>query len=162
MPLPILKDSLEKGVPMSKDTIDHKLKLRSLTLADYEDIEAIMRQAYSNMGGAWTRDEITRLLKLFPDGQICIEDMGRVVGAALTLIVDYSKIEVDHSYEDIVDDGRFSKNDLEGDYLYGIDVFVHKDYRGMRLGRRLYDARKELCEKLNLKGIIVGGRIPGY
>ncbi len=32
----------------------------------------------------------------------------------------------------------------------------------MRLGRRLYDARKELCEKLNLKGIIVGGRIPGY
>jgi predicted amidohydrolase len=32
----------------------------------------------------------------------------------------------------------------------------------MRLGRRLYDARKELCETLNLKGIIVGGRIPGY
>jgi len=24
------------------------------------------------------------------------------------------------------------------------------------------DARKELCEKLNLKGILVGGRIPGY
>nr|MBF0223427.1 carbon-nitrogen hydrolase family protein [Desulfobulbaceae bacterium] len=44
----------------------------------------------------------------------------------------------------------------------GIDVFVHKDYRSMRLGRRIYDARKELCEKLNLKGIIVGGRIPGY
>jgi predicted amidohydrolase len=32
----------------------------------------------------------------------------------------------------------------------------------MRLGRRLYDARKELCEKLNLKAIIFGGRIPNY
>jgi hypothetical protein len=43
--------------------------------------------------------------------------MGRVVGAALTLtlMVDYSKVEVNHSYEGIVDDGKFSKNDLEGD-----------------------------------------------
>ncbi len=32
----------------------------------------------------------------------------------------------------------------------------------MRLGRRLYDARKELCENLNLRAIIAGGRIPGY
>jgi hypothetical protein len=32
----------------------------------------------------------------------------------------------------------------------------------MRLGRRLYEARKELCRNLNLKSIIAGGRIPGY
>ena len=51
---------------------------------------------------------------------------------------------------------------LKGDYLYGIDLFVHPEYQGMRLGRRLYDARKELCEQLNLKGIVIGGRIPGY
>jgi predicted amidohydrolase len=30
------------------------------------------------------------------------------------------------------------------------------------LGRRLYDYRKELCEKLNLRGIAFGGRIPNY
>lgn len=147
---------------MDSETGAHKLKIRSLTMADHNGIVTIMQQAYSGMGGAWSRSEIARLLALFPEGQICIEDMGRVVGAALTLRVDYSKIENDHSYEDIVDYGKFSQNDPDGDYLYGIDVFVHKEYRGMRLGRRLYDARKELCEKLNLKGIIVGGRIPGY
>lgn len=32
----------------------------------------------------------------------------------------------------------------------------------MRLGRRLYDYRKELCENLNLRGIAFGGRIPNY
>ncbi|MDV7398882.1 hypothetical protein RZS08_46170, partial [Arthrospira platensis SPKY1] len=32
----------------------------------------------------------------------------------------------------------------------------------LRLGRRLYDARKELCESLNLRAIIAGGRIPNY
>jgi predicted amidohydrolase/ribosomal protein S18 acetylase RimI-like enzyme len=147
---------------MASESAEHKLTLRNLALEDFDDIDLIMEQAYSRMGGGWTREEIARLLYIFPDGQICIEDNGRVVAAALTLIVDYSAIEEQHSYEDIVDDGRFSKNDPEGDYLYGIDVFVHRDYRGMRLGRRLYDARKELCEKLNLKGIVVGGRIPGY
>jgi predicted amidohydrolase len=32
----------------------------------------------------------------------------------------------------------------------------------LRLGRRLYDARKELCEQLNLKAIVFAGRIPNY
>jgi len=32
----------------------------------------------------------------------------------------------------------------------------------MRVGRRLYEARKELCQSLNLKSIIAGGRIPNY
>ena len=41
-------------------------------------------------------------------------------------------------------------------------MFIKPEFRGLRLGRRLYDYRKELCEKLNLKGIIFGGRIPNY
>lgn len=43
--------------------------------------------------------------------------------------------------------------------MYGLDVFVHPDYRGLRLGRRLYDARKELCRSKNFKAILAGGRI---
>ena len=128
---------------MDSESVDHKLEIRNLKMSDYDDIGTIMQQAYSGMGGAWTKEEISTLLKIFPEGQICIEDNGHVVCAALTLIVDYSKIEDNHSYNDIVDDGKFIKNDPEGDYLYGIDVFVHKDYRGMLLGRRIYDARKE-------------------
>ena len=141
---------------------EHKLEIRNLLLSDYEDVREIMKQVYAHMGGAWSLAEFSKLLELFPQGQICIEDKGRVVASALTLIIDDANLERDHSYEDIVADGEFHKHDPEGDYLYGIDLFVHRDYRAMRLGRRLYDARKELCEKLNMKGIIVGGRIPGY
>ena len=39
---------------------------------------------------------------------------------------------------------------------------VHPEFRGMRLGRRLYEARKELCEQLNLRSVMFGGRIPNY
>ncbi|MDH3328061.1 MAG: GNAT family N-acetyltransferase [Desulfobulbaceae bacterium] len=43
-----------------------------------------------------------------------------------------------------------------------MEVFVDPSYQGMRLGRRLYDARKEHAENLNLKGILPGRRIPSY
>src|SRR5690606_34076179 len=56
----------------------------------------------------------------------------------------------------------FKTHNDDGEILYGIDVFVHPKYRGLRLGRRLYDARKELCEQLNLKAIVFSGRIPNY
>ncbi len=145
-----------------KTGLTHKLETRNLRHSDYRDIKSIMEETFARMGGAWEKEEFDTILDLFPEGQVCIEDRGQVVAAALTLIIDYAGLEHDHSYEDIVSDGKFESHDNEGDYLYGIDLFVRKDYRGMRLGRRLYDARKELCEKLNLKGIIVGGRIPGY
>jgi predicted amidohydrolase/GNAT superfamily N-acetyltransferase len=78
------------------------------------------------------------------------------------MIVDYAKYRNTHTYREVVGDGHLRNHDPSGDYLYGIDVFVHPEFRGLRLGRRLYDARKELAEQLNLKGILLGGRIPGY
>ena len=39
---------------------------------------------------------------------------------------------------------------------------VDPEYRGLKLSRRLYDARKELCRNMNLAQMIIGGRIPGY
>ncbi len=147
---------------MDEINTEHKLDIRNLKLSDYDDVSKIMQLVYANMGGAWTRKEFKKLLSIFPQGQICIEDNGVVVACALALVIDYSDLEKDHSYNDIVSGGTFENHDKNGDYLYGIDVFVHTEYRGLRLGRRLYDARKELCEELNLRGIIVGGRIPGY
>jgi predicted amidohydrolase/GNAT superfamily N-acetyltransferase len=85
-----------------------------------------------------------------------------VVAAAFSLIVDYVRYGDHHTYEEITGNGYITTHDPSGDTLYGIDLFVHPHYRDLRLGRRLYDARKELCEKLNLRAIVVGGRIPGY
>ncbi len=141
---------------------EHKLKLRNLRLSDFDDIREIMNRVYRGMGGSWKFEEFSSMLARFPQGQICIEDMGTIVSAALSLVIDFSEYGDQHTYEDIIGEGKLENHDPDGDYLYGIDVFVHPDYRGMRLGRRLYDARKELCEQLNLKGILLGGRIPSY
>lgn len=140
----------------------HKLQLRPLKIEDYEQVREICGRIYRTVDKPWEREELAAMIKHFPEGQLCIEDKGRIAAVALTMVIDYSRYRENHTYLQVVGDGKMRNHDSEGDYLYGIEVFVDPDYRGMRLGRRLYDARKELCESLNLKGILVGGRIPGY
>jgi predicted amidohydrolase/GNAT superfamily N-acetyltransferase len=141
---------------------DHKLTLRNLTIGDFEDIKVIMDRVYPNMGGVWPKKHYRIMLKTFPQGQICIEDNGQVVAAAFSVIVDYDKFGKQHTYDEFIGDAYLNTHDPNGDVLYGVDVFTHPDYRNLRLGRRLYEARKELCQNLNLKAIIAGGRIPNY
>lgn len=140
----------------------HKLYLRNLRIEDYPAVNSIMTRVYKGVDVPWQKDQIEAMITRFPEGQICIVDKGRTVAMALTLIIDHAEYGDKHTYMQVVGDGTLKNHDPDGDYLYGIEIFVDPEYQGMRLGRRLYDARKELCETLNLRGIIVGGRIPGY
>lgn len=142
----------------------HKLRLRQLRPQDFDDVRTIWQEVYKGLGGLFrlTRDKYRQQIARFPEGQLCIEDKGRVVAVALAMIVDYQSFGDEHTYAEITDNCTLSTHDPNGDVLYGVDVFIHPDYRAMRLGRRLYDARKELCRKFNLKAIIAGGRIPNY
>jgi predicted amidohydrolase/ribosomal protein S18 acetylase RimI-like enzyme len=148
---------------ISNSPDEHHLRLRHVRASDYADIKTIMDRVYpGSLGGAWSPAQFRAQINRFPEGQICIEDNGRVVGTAISVIVDYDRFGDRHTYDVIVGDGYLTTHDPSGDVLYGVDVFVHPDYRDMRLGRRLYDARKELCRTLNLRAIVTGGRIPGY
>lgn len=138
------------------------ITVRRLSVKDYRALKSSMDEVYKWDEELWTRQNITDLITVFPEGQICVEVDGKIVGCALTIIVDSKKTNLLKSFNDIIDDGQFRKHNEEGDLLYGIEVFVHPDFRSLRLGRRLYDARKELCEQMNLKGIVAGGRIPNY
>lgn len=147
---------------MNINEID-KIDLEYLNIEDYEVIKELMQTSYPNMPGAyWKKHHIQSLLNKFPDGQVVIKVNGEIAGCALSIIVNYIKYEGGHTYKQVTDNYTFNSHDPKGDELYGIDVFIKPNYRGLRLGRRLYDYRKELCEKLNLKGIAFGGRIPNY
>lgn len=140
-----------------------RIHVRTLQKNDYPDLKESMIEAYSGIGGQyWRKDKIDRLLNLFPEGQLCVEVDDKVVACALAIVVKYSDFGDDHNYYEITGGYTFNTHSPKGDYLYGIEVFVHPEFRSLRLGRRLYDARKELCEQLNLKGILAGGRIPKY
>jgi len=141
----------------------NKVELRNLQIDDYKQLKNSMMKAYCELDESyWEEEEIENLLAIFPEGQLVILVDDKVVGSALSLLVNYKKASSNHTYQKITANSKFSTHDPEGEVLYGIDVFISPEYRGLRLGRRLYDARKELCETLNLKSIIFAGRIPKY
>lgn len=144
------------------DAAEHRLELRQLRQDDYADVRRIMDRVYPEKGMGIPERKFRDQLTTFPEGQICIEDHGTVVAAAFAAIVDYDKFGDHHTYDEITGDSSLTTHDPKGDVLYGVDVIVDPDYQGMRLGRRLYEARKELCRNLNLTSIVAGGRIPGY
>jgi predicted amidohydrolase len=139
------------------------IDLEFLNLNDYQELKEAMVQAYTSMPDAyWKEHQIESLIKKFPDGQVVIKVNGQLAGCALSIIVNYEDFSDKHTYKEITHNYTFDTHTDDGDVLYGIDIFIKKEFRGLRLGRRLYDYRKELCEKLNLKGIAFGGRIPNY
>jgi len=139
------------------------VELTYLSLDDYQELKAAMIESYTNMPDSyWNERQIKKLINLFPDGQVVIKVNKQIAGCALSIIIDYDKYGDQHTYKKITDNYTFNTHTMNGDTLYGIDLFIKPEFRGLRLGRRLYDYRKELCERLNLKGIAFGGRIPHY
>lgn len=69
----------------------------------------------------------------------------------LSVLLAHYIIEIDEyadstSWSDISDRGMITNHDEEGDTLYGIEIMVDPEYRSMKIGRRLYEARKELAK----------------
>jgi predicted amidohydrolase/GNAT superfamily N-acetyltransferase len=139
------------------------IELSFLSLADYKELKATMIESYTNLPNTyWKSSQIKKLINIFPEGQVVIKVNDQIAGCALSIIVDYHKFNDFHTYQEITGNYTFNTHSDDGDTLYGIDLFIKPDFRGLRLGRRLYDYRKDLCERLNLKGIAFGGRIPNY
>lgn len=140
-----------------------KIDLERLKYSDFDEVQQLMRKCYHLIDNpAWTKNQIKKLTSIFPDGQMVIKVDGKIVACMFSIIVDYTRFDDDHTYLDITANDTFNSHSDDGNTLYGLDIMVHPDFRGLRLGRRLYDYRKELCEELNLKSIIIGGRLPNF
>ncbi len=145
------------------ETQDLKIELRNLHLNDYDALLETANACYAEISvESWEKGKIKTLIKNFPEGQLCVTVNDKVVAVALSIVVDYDKFDNRHTYRSITGNETFSTHEAMGNTLYGIEVFVHPEYRGMRLARRLYDARKVLCENLNLRAILLGGRMSNY
>lgn len=140
---------------------ERRLRVRPLTLADFEAVTALQRACFPGMP-TWTREQFESQLQTFAEGQIGVELEGRLVASSSSLILEFAEYSDWHDWRRIADRGYIRNHDPEGDTLYGIEIMVDPEFRGMKLARRLYDARKALVRARDLARIIIGGRIPGY
>jgi len=146
---------------ISLKTFEKQISIRQLTMDDFDDLVAMQARCFPGMV-AWTREQIESQIRIFSEGQVCVEYNGRIVASSSCLIVDFDHYDDWHNWKEISDNGYIRNHDSEGDTLYGIEIMVDPDFRGMKLARRLYERRKELCTERNIQRMIVAGRIPGY
>lgn len=135
--------------------------VRQMRTEDFEALVAMQQRCFPGMP-IWKREQIESQLAVFPEGQLVVEYEGELVASSSCLIVDFEQYEDWHDWKLIADDGYIRNHDPEGDTIYGIEIMVDPEYRGLKLARRLYEARKQLVRERNLRRIIVGGRIPNY
>ena len=150
---PDLNLTLKPGMVVQNTRPEHALALQELqeivfpTLSAAELIRA---------------EHYLKHLEVFPEGQFVITDNGRVIGMTTTMRKFFDFANYNHTFTETIAGGWLSNHNPEGDWLYGLDMGILPQYRGMGLARILYRARHELVRALGLKGQLTVGMMSGY
>lgn len=139
--------------------------IRQMEKEDIPKIVELQKITFPSMaaeGVYWKPHQLQAHLEIFPEGQFVAEYKGKIVGSCSSLIIKLNPEYKEHSWKEACGDSFFKNHDSKGDSLYGADVSTHPEYRRLGIATKLYNARKELTRKLNLRRIISGGRIINY
>jgi len=152
-------------MPSNKKELNPQVIIRNWHPKDIPTIVKLHEDVYGHL---YSKEELYNArkyrlqLRAFPDGQFLAECDGKIVGYTTALIMQLNDEENLYRYPELSGNGSFSPHTPSGDTLYGADIAVHPDYRGMGIAGKLYVGRKSLLKKYNLRRMIAYGRIPGY
>ena len=138
-----------------------KIAVRKTEYADAPRIDEIVAKCYPGIP-PYPVDALKAHINHFPEGQMVVEFEGVIVGFCTTFIISEADAMEPHTWKEITGSGFASRHDPEGDFLYGMEVCVDPEFRGQKIGERLYNERRKLSQKLKLKGIFFGARISGF
>lgn len=107
------------------------------------------------------REHYLNHIRIFQDGQFVALHRDRVIG--MTTSIRYHLTDNSfHTFNDVLDGGFLNTHEPEGEWLYGMDIGTHPDFRGKGIATYLYDARQSTVHKLKLKGQFTYGMLSGY
>jgi GNAT superfamily N-acetyltransferase len=147
---------------MSEHMSDVVIIQTSMQYAD--EIEDLQRRCYPTLDPSHLirREHVESQVRIFPEGQHLALIDGIVVGMSSSLRHNIDFSEAQHSFDEMIAGGYITNHNPHGEWLYGADMSTHPDYRRRGIASRLYDARKSLIKRLNLRGMVGGGMVPGY
>lgn len=131
-----------------------------------EPLEAVQAASFPEMAS----EELIRAehyrahLERFPEGQFAILERAtnRVVASSTDFRTRVDFGHYQHRYIDAVGGNWLTTHQPDGDWLYGADIGVHPDFRGLGLSKLLYAARQDLARRLGLRGHVFCGMPKGY
>lgn len=113
-------------------------------------------------GDLYHAEDLAELARRFPEGNFAVLDGDRPIGMGLGILVHFDFAHSAHSIAEVVGEDGVSKHDPDAPWYYGTSISVYPEYRGRGIGGRLYELRKDCVRRLNKRGIVAGGLIPGY
>jgi GNAT superfamily N-acetyltransferase len=136
--------------------------IRIVNLEDLSDIIELQKESFPLMakdGVVWDEHHLRSHIEIFPEGQLCAELAGKLVASSSSLVTSLNPEYQEHTWKYATANGMFTNHTFDGDSLYGADISTHPDSRGLGIATLLYEARKDLAVRLNLRRIIAGGRL---
>jgi ribosomal protein S18 acetylase RimI-like enzyme len=110
----------------------------------------------------WNEEQLNEHVTRFPEGAICAEIDGRLIGSMTGLIVSLEDYGQSHDWESITGGGYIRNHNPDGDTLYVVDICVIPEYRQSGIGKWLMQTMYETVVQLGLLRLLGGGRMPGY
>ena len=131
-----------------------------------EALEAIQQASFPSLAKNQliTAEHYRAHMQVFPEGQHAVieRETGRVVACSTDLCTQVDFSHYQHRYLEAVGGNWLTTHNPSGDWLYGADIGVHPEYRGLGLSTLLYTARQNLVRRLGLKGHVAGAMPKGY
>ncbi len=110
----------------------------------------------------WTAEHLFRHLDVFAHGQLVTLVGSRVVGSATNAIIEESRYQAHLPWSETLGGPSLNQHSPSGSTLYGVDISVHPDFRGMGVGRAMYQVRFDYVREHGLSRFATGCRLPGF
>lgn len=140
--------------------------IRNYGKADFDALIRVQQESFPPPFPSelwWNEEQLTEHITRFPEGALCVEVAGKIVGSITGLRVEYEEQHAaDHSWSSLTDDGYIRTHNPNGDTLYIVDICMMPAYRKFGLGKLMMQSMYEVVVHLGLRRLLGGGRMPGY
>jgi ribosomal protein S18 acetylase RimI-like enzyme len=153
---------MKDGFPYLKKTADG-LFVQSTEAKHAAQLEALQETVFPTLDKKvlFRAPHYLNHIRIFPEGQFVVTDGDKVVG--MTSTIRYHLDEKKPStFAEVIDGGFLNTHEPDGEWLLGLDIGTHPQWRGRGIARHLYDARQQTVERLNLRGQYTYGMLSGY
>lgn len=138
-----------------------KIRIRQARVDDIEAILLVEEKAWPENLRA-SREMYQSRLGTFPQGTLIAEREGNIEGVVVVQLMNFSSTPDISSWNEATDYGYIkNSHDPEGNSLYGVNLSVFPQTQS-RVALALLEAVDKLAIRLDLKQILLGGRILSF
>lgn len=128
-----------------------------------KQLEALQKIVFPTLSAEslFRQEHYLNHIRIFPQGQFVALWDDRVVGMTTTMRFPLD-LGDHHTFLEVLDGGFLNTHDPSAEWLYGLDIGTHPDFRGLGIASSLYEKRQQLVQQLELRGQYTYGMLTGY